>query len=102
MIEHKESKNVRQYALADVAVALGWTRDRVEIVHADQGRTGQRSRVAGASSTSLPNSVSIMLASWIFAKIGQSPRPSDQDRRGVPLVRSCGLFRASGRLRWPV
>src|SRR4051794_35360202 len=38
--EHKESTS-RQYALADVAVALGWPRDRVEIVDADQGRTGQ-------------------------------------------------------------
>src|SRR5437588_8736667 len=38
--EHKES-TARQYALADVAVALGWPRDRVEIVDADQGRTAQ-------------------------------------------------------------
>src|SRR4051812_19123138 len=40
--EHKES-TARQYALADVAVALGWPRDRVEVVDADadQGRTGQ-------------------------------------------------------------
>src|SRR3984957_19955143 len=38
--EHKES-TARQYALADVAVALGWPRDRVEIIDADQGRTGQ-------------------------------------------------------------
>ena len=35
--EHKES-TARQYALADVAVALGWPRDRVEIVDADQAR----------------------------------------------------------------
>jgi DNA invertase Pin-like site-specific DNA recombinase len=33
--EHKES-TARQYALADVAVALGWPRDRVEVVDADQ------------------------------------------------------------------
>src|SRR5215813_10922437 len=38
--EHKES-TARQYALVDVAVALGWPRDRVEIVDADQGRSGQ-------------------------------------------------------------
>ena len=41
--EHKES-TARQYALADVAVALGWPRDRVEIVDADQGRTGADGR----------------------------------------------------------
>ena len=38
--EHKES-TARQYALADVAVALGWPRDRVEVIDADQGRSGQ-------------------------------------------------------------
>jgi hypothetical protein len=38
--EHKES-TARQYALADVAVALGWPRDRVEVVDADQAITAQ-------------------------------------------------------------
>src|SRR5713101_5385895 len=38
--EHKESA-ARQYALADLAMALGWPRDRVEVVDADQGRSGQ-------------------------------------------------------------
>ena len=38
--EHKESA-ARQYALADLAVALGWPRDRIEVVDADQGRSGQ-------------------------------------------------------------
>src|SRR4051812_50168751 len=37
--EHRES-TARQYALADLAVALGWPRDRVEAVDADQGRSG--------------------------------------------------------------
>ena len=40
VVEHKES-TARQYALVDVAVALGWPRDRVEIIDADQGRSGQ-------------------------------------------------------------
>src|SRR5437879_2279612 len=38
--EHKESA-ARQYALADLAVALGWPRDRVEVVDEDQGRSGK-------------------------------------------------------------
>src|SRR5215203_3590090 len=38
--DHKES-TARQYALADLAVALGWPRDRVEVVDQDQGRSGQ-------------------------------------------------------------
>src|SRR6516164_11432793 len=38
--EHKES-TARQYALAEVAVGLGWPRDRVEMIDADQARTAQ-------------------------------------------------------------
>src|SRR5438067_8361813 len=40
VLEHTES-TARQYALVDVAIALGWSRDRVEVVDADQGRSGQ-------------------------------------------------------------
>lgn len=38
--DHKES-TARQYALADRAVALGWTRDRITTIDDDLGRSGQ-------------------------------------------------------------
>lgn len=38
--DHKES-TARQYALADRAVALGWTRDRVVTIDDDLGKSGQ-------------------------------------------------------------
>src|SRR4051794_8208868 len=38
--ENTES-TARQYALADVAVALGWPRDRVEVIDRDQGHSGR-------------------------------------------------------------
>ncbi len=38
--ENLESK-ARQYALVDRAVALGWSRDRVEVIDEDQGITGR-------------------------------------------------------------
>ena len=38
--DHKES-TARQYALADRAVALGWTRDRVITIDDDLGKSGQ-------------------------------------------------------------
>ncbi len=38
--DHKES-TARQYALADRAVALGWTRDRVTVIDDDLGKSGQ-------------------------------------------------------------
>jgi hypothetical protein len=41
VVEHVESR-ARQYALVDRAVALGWARDRVVVIDADQGQSGQR------------------------------------------------------------
>ena len=38
--DHQES-SARQYALADRAVALGWTRDRVTTIDDDLGKSGQ-------------------------------------------------------------
>jgi DNA invertase Pin-like site-specific DNA recombinase len=40
IIDHPES-TARQYALADRAVALGWYRERVEVIDQDLGITGQ-------------------------------------------------------------
>lgn len=88
--DHKES-TARQYALADVAVALGWPRDRVEIIDADQGRSGQ--------------SVEGRLGfQYILAQLGcdqvgivlglEASRLARSDPDWAPLVRSCGLFRA--------
>jgi DNA invertase Pin-like site-specific DNA recombinase len=88
--EHKES-TARQYALADVAVALGWPRDRVEIVDADQGRTGQT--VEGRLG------FQYILAELSLDHVGilmgqDASRLARSDPDWVPLVRSCGLFRA--------
>ena len=38
--DHQES-TARQYALADRAVALGWSRDRVTVIDDDLGKSGQ-------------------------------------------------------------
>src|SRR6187431_1739859 len=40
VLDHKES-TARQYALADRAVALGWSRDRVTTIDDDLGKSGQ-------------------------------------------------------------
>jgi DNA invertase Pin-like site-specific DNA recombinase len=88
--EHKES-TARQYALADLAVALGWPRDRVEIVDADQGRSGQTA--AGR-----------LGFQYILAELGldhvgmilglEASRLARSDPDWAPLVRLCGVFRA--------
>ena len=37
---HNTESTVRQYALVDRAVALGWPKDRVQIIDEDLGRSG--------------------------------------------------------------
>ena len=41
ILENRES-TARQYALADDAVALGWTKERVLVIDEDQGQSGAR------------------------------------------------------------
>jgi DNA invertase Pin-like site-specific DNA recombinase len=90
VIEHKES-TARQYALADVAVALGWPRDRVEIVDADQGRTGQT--IEGRQG--FQYILAELSLDHVGILIGQdASRLARSDPDWVPLVRSCGLFRS--------
>jgi DNA invertase Pin-like site-specific DNA recombinase len=88
--EHKES-TARQYALADVAVALGWPRDRVEVVDADQARTAQT--VEGR------RGIQYILAEISLNHVGilmgqDASRLARHDPDWVPMVRSCGLFGA--------
>ena len=88
--EHKES-TARQYALADVAVALGWPRDRVEVIDADQGRSGQTAEGRLG--------FQYILAELSLDHVGivlglEASRLARSDPDWAPLVRSCGLFRA--------
>src|SRR5262249_42408959 len=90
VIEHKESA-ARQYALAELAVALGWPRDRVEVVDQDQGRSGQ-------------TAVGRLGFQYILAELGldhvgivlglEASRLARSDPDWAPLVRLCGVFRA--------
>ena len=74
-----------------MAVALGWPRDRVEIVDADQARTGQT--VEGRPG------LQYILAELSLDHVGilfgqDASRLARHDPDWVPMVRSCGLFRA--------
>lgn len=87
--DNKES-TARQYALAEVAVALGWPRDRVEIIDRDQGRSGQ-------SAEGRPG------FQYVLAEVGldhvgillglEASRLARSDPDWAPLVRLCGVFR---------
>jgi DNA invertase Pin-like site-specific DNA recombinase len=74
-----------------VAVALGWSRDRVEIIDADQGRSGQT--IEGRPG------FQYILAELSLDHVGivlglEASRLARSDPDWAPLVRSCGLFRA--------
>ena len=89
VVEHKESA-ARQYALADLAVALGWPRDRVEVIDVDQGRSGQ-------SAEGRPGFQHI-LAELGLDHVGiilglEASRLARSDPDWAPLVRLCGVFR---------
>jgi DNA invertase Pin-like site-specific DNA recombinase len=88
--EHKESA-ARQYALVDLAVALGWPRDRVEVVDADQGRRGQTAEGR--------HGFQYLLAELGLDHVGivlglEASRLARSDPDWAPLVRLCGVFRA--------
>src|SRR5258708_935961 len=88
VLEHKES-TARQYALADRAAALGWPRDRVEVVDADQGRSAQT--VEGR-----------LGFQYILAELGlnhvgiilglEASRLARSNPDWAPMVQLCGLF----------
>jgi DNA invertase Pin-like site-specific DNA recombinase len=87
--EHKES-TARQYALADVAVALGWSRDRVEVIDVDQGRSGQTAEGRLG--------FQYILAELGLGQVGivlglEASRLARSDPDWAPLVRLCGVFR---------
>lgn len=87
--ENKES-TARQYALADVAVALGWPRDRVEVIDRDQGQSGKTAEGRPGFQ-------------YVLAEVGldhvgillglEASRLARSDPDWAPLVRLCGVFR---------
>jgi DNA invertase Pin-like site-specific DNA recombinase len=87
--EHRESA-ARQYALADLAVALGWPRDRVEVIDADQGRSGQ-SAEGRLGFQHILAELGLDHVGIIFGLEASRLARSDPD--WAPLVRLCGVFR---------
>jgi DNA invertase Pin-like site-specific DNA recombinase len=87
--ENKES-TARQYALADVASALGWPRDRIEVIDRDQGHSGQTAEGRPGFQ-------------YVLAEVGldhvgillglDASRLARSDPDWAPLVRLCGVFR---------
>lgn len=87
--EHKES-TARQYALTEVAVALGWPRDRIEVIDADQGRSGQTAEGRPGFHHLLAE-VGLDHVGLLLSLDASRLARSDPD--WAPLVRLCGVFR---------
>jgi hypothetical protein len=87
--EHQES-TARQYALVDLAVAFGGPRDRVEIVDADQGRSGQTAE----GRRGFPDILAELGLDHVGLVLGlEARRLARSDPDWAPLVRRGGLFR---------
>jgi DNA invertase Pin-like site-specific DNA recombinase len=87
--DNKES-TARQYALVEVAVALGWPHERIEVIDRDQGHSGK-------SAEGRPG------FQYVLAEVGldhvglllglEASRLARSDPDWAPLVRLCGVFR---------
>jgi DNA invertase Pin-like site-specific DNA recombinase len=89
VLDHKES-TARQYALVDLAVALGWAADRIEVIDEDQGRT--------ASTALGRHGFHRLLAEVGLDHVGiilgiELSRLARSNKDWAQLVELCGIFR---------
>jgi DNA invertase Pin-like site-specific DNA recombinase len=88
VLEHRESK-LRQYALVDYAVALGWPRDRVQVIDEDQGQSG-RDATNRAGFQRLLAEVAIDHVGIVLGL--EMSRLARSDKDWHHLLEVCGLF----------
>ena len=87
-MEHRESR-LRQYALADYAVALGWLRDRLQVIDEDQGQSG-RNAENRAGFQRLVSEVSLDHVGIIFGV--EMSRLARSNKDWHQLLELCALF----------
>jgi resolvase-like protein len=89
VVDHKES-TARQYGLVDVAVALGWAPDRIEVIDEDQGHT--------ASTSDGRHGFHRLLAEVGLDHVGiilgiELCRLARSNKDWAQLIELCGIFR---------
>lgn len=89
VVAHGES-TARQYALVDRAVALGWARDRVVVIDADQGQSGQ-SMVTRLGFQRVLAEVSLDHVGLILGL--EMSRLARSNKDWHPLLELCAIFR---------
>ncbi len=88
VLEHKES-TARQYALVEQAVALGWSREQVEVIDEDQGQSGQ-SAVARQGFQRLLTAVALNQVGIIFGL--EMSRLARSNKDWHQLLEVCAIF----------
>lgn len=90
VLENRES-TARQYALVDLAVALGWPRERVLVIDEDQGQSG-RSVAGRAGFQRLLTEVTLDHVGLILSL--EMSRLARSDKDWHHLLELCGVFGA--------
>jgi DNA invertase Pin-like site-specific DNA recombinase len=88
VLEHRESR-LRQYALVDYAIALGWPADRVQVIDEDQGQSG-RDAEQRAGFQRLLAEVAIDHVGIVLGL--EMSRLARSDKDWHHLLEVCGLF----------
>jgi DNA invertase Pin-like site-specific DNA recombinase len=88
VVEHRESR-LRQYALVDYAVALGWPRDRVQVIDEDQGQSGRNAENRVGFQRLLAE-VAIDHVGIVFGL--EMSRLARSDKDWHHLLEVCGIF----------
>src|SRR5438093_3471302 len=88
VLEHRESR-LRQYALVDYAIALGWPKDRVQVIDEDQGQSG-RNAEHRAGFQRLLAEVAIDHVGMVLGL--EMSRLARSDKDWHHLLEVCGIF----------
>lgn len=96
VLHHRESQR-NQYALVERAVALGWPAERVRVIDADLGQSGQDSQRRGFQE--LVAEVSLGRVGVILAYVRQSVS-AQQCRLVCPPRSGSGAWHLNRRLGW--
>jgi DNA invertase Pin-like site-specific DNA recombinase len=88
VLEHRESR-LRQYALVDYAIALGWPADRVQVIDEDQGQSG-RDAESRAGFQRLLAEVAIDHVGIVLGL--EMSRLARSDKDWHHLLEVCGIF----------
>jgi DNA invertase Pin-like site-specific DNA recombinase len=88
VLNHRESRE-RQYGLVDVAVGLGWSDDRVQVIDDDQGQSGK----TAADRTGFQRIIAEVTMGHVGLVVGiEISRLARSNKEWLGLVELCAVF----------